>query len=76
MINDYGMMSYMVIYIYIYIYIDKIDDNSSVQQAFNKSTQATLKGFFITHIEGDPVSSTKDAAKKLEQLFQEHLLLK
>ena len=43
--------------------------NSSAQQAFQKSNRTKLKGSFITHIEGDPVFSTKDAATKLDQLF-------
>lgn len=29
-----------------------------------------LKGSFITHIDGGPVFSTKDAEKKLEQFYQ------
>ena len=42
-------------------------------QVFNKSTRDKLKGSFITHIKGDPIFSTKDAAMKLEQIYQEYL---
>ena len=51
------------------VYIEKTDSNSGVQQVFHKSTRTKLKVSFITHIEGDPVFSTKDSETKLEQLF-------
>ena len=51
----------------------EIKDKSTVDKAFNKSTLQELKGSFITHIEGDPVFTTKDATKKLEQLYSEYL---
>ena len=44
-----------------------------MDKAFNKSTLQQLKGSFITHIDGDPVFNTKDATKKLEQLYSEYL---
>ena len=51
-------------------YIDKIKEKSSVKKSLNKSTYDKLnklKGYFITHIDGDPIFSI------LGQLYQEHL---
>ena len=55
------------------VFIDKIKDKSSVYQAFNKSTRAHLCGSFITHINGEPVFNVKEAAVKLQCLYQDHL---
>lgn len=55
------------------VYIDKTKEKSNTEKAFNKSTNDKLKGSIITHIDGDPVFSTKDTEKKLEELHQEHL---
>ena len=43
----------------------QINQKSSIERAFNKSTRAKLKGSYITLIEGDPVFSTRDAKLKL-----------
>ena len=56
-----------------HVYIDQINEKSSVVKAFNKSTCAKLKDSFLTHIEVNPVSCTKDVRLKLETLYQEHL---
>ena len=46
------------------LYINKIKEKSTVEKTFNKTTYDKLKGSFITHIDGNPVFSTKDAKKK------------
>ena len=55
------------------VYIEEIKNKSTVDKVFNKSTLQQLKGSFITHIDGNPVFNTKDAIKKLEQLYSEYL---
>ena len=56
------------------MYIDTIKEISSVKKYFNKSNYDILKGSFITHIDCDPVFSTKDSEKKLKQHYQDHLI--
>ena len=59
--------------LYGHVYVDKIKDKSSVHHAFNKSTRNHLHGYFITHIDGEPIFNAKDAALKLQHLYQDHL---
>ena len=55
------------------VYIDKIKDRSTVHHAFNKSARGKLRGSFITHIDDEPVFNAKDAAVKLQRLYQDYL---
>ena len=49
-------------------YVQKIKDNSSVSKALTADRQSTLKGAYITHINGDCIFNTAQATKKLEAL--------
>ena len=60
LVSSSEMMNFMVMFIF-----DNIKGKSSVEKAFNKSTSSKLKGFFITHIDVDPVFNTKDAQQKV-----------
>ena len=62
----------MIIFMTVSI-LKKIKNKSTVDKAFNKSTLQELKGSFITHVEGASIFNTKDASKRLEELYAEYL---